>query len=79
MIFRVVFIVSASGLLPISLLMLNPTNERNVDADDKAAATMPASNRAPNNSGTIVLAAHIKTVSDGVISAFAKFISPPMP
>ena len=57
MILRVEFTVRASGLLPMSLLMLNPTSERNVDADDKAAATMPASRNPPNSSGTMVFEA----------------------
>ena len=79
MILRVLFTVCANGFLPISLLMLKPTSERNVDADDRAAATIPASRKAPKISGTIDFEAHIRTVSEGLISVFAKFMSPPAP
>ncbi len=37
MILRVVFTVSASGLLPISLLTLNPTSDKKVEADDNGS------------------------------------------
>ena len=63
----------------ISLLTLKPMRDKNVDADDSAAAIIPASNIAPRKLGTRFFAAHIMTVSEGEISGFARLINPPMP
>ena len=63
----------------ISLLTLKPIRDKNVDAEDSAAAIIPASNIAPRKLGTRFLAAHIMTVSDGESPELARFISPPIP
>ena len=51
--------------MPISLLALNPTSDRNVDADERMAAMMPASINAPSNFGIIVNDAQIVALSGG--------------
>jgi hypothetical protein len=56
------------------LLTLKPIRDRNVDAEDRAAATMPARSVAPRNGGTRFCAAHSITVSEGWISAFARLM-----
>ena len=43
----------------ISLLTLKPTIDRNVVADDNAAATIPAKTTAPSNGGMRFMAAQI--------------------
>ena len=63
----------------MSLLMLKPTRDKKVDAEDRAAAIIPASKRAPKKLGTRFLAAHITTVSDGEIFGLATLIKPPIP
>ena len=44
--------VSSFFLWIISLLILNPTKDKNVDADDNAAAIIPAISNAPITLGT---------------------------
>ena len=62
-----------------SLLALKPTSERKVDAEESAAAMMPAKTRAPKKSGTRFLAAQINTVSDGTIFGLTRFTKPLRP
>ncbi len=47
----------------MSLLALKPTSDRNVDADDKAAAMKPASINAPRNGGSKFNEAQIVALS----------------
>ena len=76
---RVLDNVIAPLLAGISLLTLKPTSDKKVDADDNAAAIMPANNSAPKISGTSDLAAQIMTVYEGVMSGLARLIKPPAP
>ena len=52
-------VICRSGMR--SRLTLKPTNERNVEAEESAAATMPATSNAPKKVGTKWVAAQIKT------------------
>ena len=79
MMMREVDRVSGFCSAEISLLTLKPTSDKNVDAEDSAAAIIPASKRAPRNEGTKFFAAQIITVSDGEIAGLAMLIRPPIP
>ena len=63
----------------MSLLTLKPTRDKNVDADDNTAAMIPASIKAPRNSGRSVSEAHIVALSGGSISGLPRLMIPPMP
>jgi len=56
----------------ISLLTLNPTKDKKVVADDKAAAITPASSIAPMSGGIMFNAAHIMVSSWGKISSLLR-------
>ena len=63
----------------MSLLTLKPIRDKKVDAEDSAAAIIPASKSAPRKVGTRFLAAQIITVSEGEIFGLARLINPPAP
>ena len=62
-----------------SWLTLKPTRDRNVEAEDSAAAMIPATSSAPSTGGTNWVAAQISTVSGGSIAGLARLITPPTP
>ena len=71
--------VRSASRLTMSLLILKPTRDKKVEAEESAAATIPASNRAPKSVGTRFMEAQMITVSEGVMPGSAKLISPPAP
>ena len=71
--------VRSASRLTMSLLILKPTRDKKVEAEESAAATIPASNRAPKSVGTRFIEAQMITVSEGVMPGSAKLISPPAP
>ena len=65
--------------MPISLLTLKPTSDRKVEADDSAAAVMPASISAPSASGSIVSDAQTIAPSGGSMPGSRRLMIAPMP
>ncbi len=68
---------SALSLEITSLLSANPVSVRKVDADDRPAATIPASSTAPIAVGMTLLAAQIMAVLFGSMSALSNAMTGP--
>ena len=62
-----------AALPSTSWLTLKPTSDRNVDAEDKPAASTPQMRSAPSAVGNRFIATQIMVLSGGVISGLIRF------